>query len=578
MRFRSISATSRPTLRARGIALVLTMMFLPVMFLLVISTGKLMMGESSFAKQEQGNGRVFYMAEAGITAASHAYAASNFGRYTHDANDAVIASGMGSLRLAPTVTGFTSVTSATTLYDGTVVQPGWHLWRWNPGDSPASSYSGSGLPEAIYYKVRQLGGENWQIESRAQFGNFHRANSLQGKYEPAFYYAIFDAADLSEFVRGADQTLNGKIHANGNLFMRPSDTLLTLKSTTDSLTDLTIHAAGKIIRDKDAWNRPTPSNSRVKIAKAGNNSNLVDMNQVDGAWFGSDHAKWLNATSGALSTFGSVIRDGALGAVTKDPPSLQSMDTTGYYAQNAGLKITSTTPNSTWLSSVTFYNKAEGRYIEAKKLDVSALGGTFPTNGLIYSEVPLIVDKAATLPASTTIVGNQAVYTHGDFNKNSNATATAAIMTRERIYHTSDDYVFPSSPPSTQTKAKNTEIYSALIDSTITVDERPYVASHKGVTNPHDSDPNITANSDDLLENWGSDRTLKKRGTIMHLQNAVMANFENSNLGPGVCPWIVDSFYTPPTRDYGYDPRLVTVPPPFSPVISNRGYWVSTSF
>lgn len=594
MACKSSSAISSIRLRRKrlGIALVLTLMFLPVMFLLVMATGQMMVNESRFAVQEEGNGRVFYMAEAGITAGYHSYAGSNFSRHTHDTAGAEVPT--GGLRLVPGVTGYTSLTAQQTLYDGTIVPAGWHLWRWNVGDPAANSYSGSGLPEAIYYRVQQLDAQNWQIESRAQFGTFRRVNTMRGKYETPFRYAIFDAADLSEFVRGAEQIINGKVHANGNLYFSPNNgNGITVKSTTDSVQDLTIHAAGKIIRSTDAWGRSSNDANPVKIAKGGNNSNLVNMDKVSSVWFDSNHPDWLKTTGGAKDRFGSIVLDGALGAVTKDPPALQSMDPSGYYAQNAGLKITSATGTASWLKNTTFYNVAEDRMVPAKQIDMAALNVSVnkPANGVIYSEVPIIVANAADLSgytAGVTIVGNQAVYTHGDFNKTGSSTTSGvpgSIMTRERIYHLSkkfnfDDYATKSGSPATQKTAEDTgtEIWAALIDSTITVDERAFVQSHNGVTNPNYGVNPITYNSDDLLENWGGSRTLKKRGTIMHLQNAKMAKFDNSDAGPGINPWILKSHYDAPRRDYGYDPKLVATSPPLAPVISSKGYWVSTKF
>ena len=73
----------------------------------------------------------------------------------------------------------------------------------------------------------------------------HRRIQVLGYTEPAFSYALYSDGDLSEFVRGADQDIFGKVHANGDLFLSPSGTTLSIDSPA-------MTATGNMIRTTDA--------------------------------------------------------------------------------------------------------------------------------------------------------------------------------------------------------------------------------------------------------------------------------------------------------------------------------------
>lgn len=87
----------------------------------------------------------------------------------------------------------------------------------------------------------------------------------------------------------------------------------------------------------------------------------------------------------------------------------------------------------------------------------------------------------------------------------------------------------------------------------------------------------IQTSYDTFLEDFSARITVKKRGSIVHLQNGTMGNIGGAspyNSVPlSMVAWYRDSFYQPPTRDYGYDNSLQSVPPPFCPQISNRRSW-----
>jgi hypothetical protein len=91
---------------------------------------------------------------------------------------------------------------------------------------------------------------------------------------------------------------------------------------------------------------------------------------------------------------------------------------------------------------------------------------------------------------------------------------------------------------------------------------------------------------DDFLENLDG-LTVKKRGSIVHMENAELhASVNHTNKGSlqqtgsdykhGVLPWAAaegTEYYTPPVRDYSFDPTLKNDPPPFSPVLVSKMLW-----
>jgi hypothetical protein len=433
------------------------------------------------------------------------------------------------------------------------------------------------------------------------------AFQVHGKIEPVFRYALFANETLSEFVRGADQDISGDVHSNGDLFFRPSGTTLEIRANS-----VTSH--GNMIRYKDAWGR-SDAGGTVKISTGSETGSLVTMDGKDqgktgiGNAFDSYNANWLNVTSGAYKKWGGVVRDGNLGGLKKAPPVLEAMEAGGYFEQNAGTVITSSS-SGTGISNKTFYNNAEDKSVTVKEINMATF--TYPANGLLYAKTPIRLVNAAKLTSPITIVSNSNIYTIGDFNKvygdsasYSSSTSTkkgAAIMTSQRVYHLSGAWSdsanatkgttvpTPKDDPLYTGDAKNVvEINAALVDGAPCVDEINYVKNYNGVTNPlynptdQPGGKYCWANSDDLLENWGNATTysgtsikpiLKKRGSVVHLENTVMAKLDNTNAGPGICAWVMKSHYGAPIRDYGYDSDLKnpSKQPPFTMITGQVVY------
>ena len=170
-------------------------------------------------------------------------------------------------------------------------------------------------------------------------------------------------------------------------------------------------------------------------------------------------------------------------------------------------------------------------------------------------------------------------------------------MTKHRIMHLSSVWNDAQSTNSKNREAADTRVNAALVDGAPTVDEynwcdrngdnhydynggimydpeSPKTAA--GYRNPYNSD-DPWANCDDLLEKW-SGKVLTKFGSVVHLgsSNDIMAdNLDNSGIQDDQIAWIRKTGYSPPTRNYLYDPDLATPSgqPPFTPLIGHITSW-----
>ncbi len=156
----------------------------------------------------------------------------------------------------------------------------------------------------------------------------------------------------------------------------------------------------------------------------------------------------------------------------------------------------------------------------------------------------------------------------------------AALITCDRIYHLSSSFDDSASGGSPIPLAREDPLYpgdagarlevnAALVDGPPTVDERNWQVGTSWYDPVHRPGQNAWANSDDFLEDWRG-LVVQKRGSNVHLENAVMAALDNSGAGT---PWIVKTHYQAPVRDYGADASLQTSPPPFTPFVSRLVRW-----
>jgi hypothetical protein len=566
----SMKSTKYPGAKAllqdeRGMLMVFALVIMLIMSAMggvyLITSGT----EQKIAFNEKMGTDVFYVAETGWNYGIYEMSNTNFQGITHESD--------GETPVVPptlsTTIPYSLIDNASNELDFDDRNNGDWVWQWTE-DKPYESLTGSGLHEQIRLRVYFLDGTDppqFVLKSEGTVGKFKETLEIKGFTEPLFNYSIFDAGDLSEFVRGEDQEIYGKIHANGNIFYRPTGTTLRLASEA-------ITCGGDMIRSRDAWDRPHESGT--VLIKDGDDA-YQEMGTAP--FYDHSHPDWTdndpsNFVEGALERWDGIVRDRSIGGHVIEPPAIKE---DGYYDQycdirimennvqdNEGNDISSVLEGA--ISTVEFFNPGMNRYITVREVDMAKLrdpnedldysDSNYPANGLIFSSVPLRLKNANELDRAITIVSTNSIYTWGNFNNIDKK--PAALISRGRLWHLSENWDDSKATLNkSERQACDTEIYAALVDGVPTVDEANYVGG----------EGDCWPNSDDLLEYWGGSRTLMKRGSIVHLQNANMCDPLVNDPGSDEIGWRKYNEYQPPHRDYGYDADLASPinQPPFIP-------------
>jgi len=488
----------------------------------------------------------------------------------------------------------------TGLSNYTIEANGDFLWEWDSGKGYDPLFD-TDLPHGFRFRVYYSTDNSFVIECEGWYDTIHKRVRAKGELEGMFQFSYFAARDMGEFVRGASQEIKGKVHANGNLYIRPSGSTLRINTSSLSATEL-------IIRSRDAWGRPDEGlPGKCEITVNSQDSGIWEEMEsgspagTEGEAFESLNPNWNHQTLGAKALWDGVVRNRV---PYKSPPPVKNLDEGGYYDLAADMSITDASQFSYgWCSPANIYNYSELRNYHVMDIDVDAMitAGDFPANGLIYCNRPVRFYNASDLGGNRLMIAsNSTVYTKGDVNTVNKQ--GMSIMTKHRIYILSNNWD-DNNPARSNSRdegrpvASSTIVNAALVDGAPTVDEYNWVdrdGDHRyddsnrniyddwdnktaaGFNNPDDSgDP--WANNDDLLENWSS-KTLTKLGATIHLGGAVMANnLDNSDISPGdgKLAWVQRTGYDPPTRIYSYDPDLATPSgqPPFTPLIGHITSW-----
>jgi len=575
-----------------GIALVIALSLLAAMSILGALYVALSATESQIAVNENLATKALMMAETGWNVAFKEFANVNFNDYTHNANLSYPPTSYLEWITVPNIVVDNAENNG--LRDER--NNGDFVWEWQPGDANMS-LSGTNLPESfrfkIYPRTAEAGEDEFYVEATGRVGNATRILRIGVFKDSGYDYAIFSDGDMGEFTRGRDQTIGGRIHANGDICFRP-ESGQTLSIVTEGLT-----CTGQMIRSRDVWGRDAPPGSTVEI-KDGDGV-WQEMEGGDpGTAFDSENAAWTDADStngieGALEKWDGIVRDGQLGGEYIKPPDLSAMETGGYFERKAALRIhggdSQTTSSGVEISDdlgdaikeVTFYNANLDEYVTVQEIDVAALSasGYFPSNGLLFADRPIRLSNADELLSPLTVVASNSVYTKGNFN--SVDKKPASILTTGRVWHVSSSWKDEEEYTKgdlTKRQASNgtTTINAAIVDAVPVVNEANW-ADLDGDGTPDGYSGDCWANSDFLLEVWGGgpERMLVKRGSIMHLQKANMADDPETNIldEPGEIAWQKHSHYMPPVRDYAYDPDLESPwnQPPFALYVAKVFSW-----
>jgi hypothetical protein len=596
------------------------LLLVPICLMLTFSLVRLITTGAGFGQQAQQKLKAFYVAEAGLNCGFQAFGLSNFTCVTHLPDGAIADDAEENPLALPAGLGLS--------YDG----DGWASWSFDPdSDPPERSFTRSGLSESYRFRVwfpdpgQPL---RWRIDCEAVVGNRRALHRMEGVLENPQQYLVFDNGDLADLSRSSRQQLEGSIQTNGSLYLAPwqttgfaidghyivppSDSGAGGPLTELNLSNATVTTGQDLIRRRDYWGRPQEGvNASINGVSLGTNAS---------DYFDSESPSWDSpGADGALARFAGKVKTRDLGARQKSLPHSSIFEPGGYYDQHAGLRVQAGESSTTWLHNVDTYNEAEKQRVRVSEIDIAALksSGDWPSNGLLYASTPIRIVHGAKLEAPLTIVSSETVYLQGDFNKKFRSAADranndrhdqpAAIMTADRIYKLSDDYVdhsspeyaFPLSDPDLYVHdyredgthfrpaqdppkfagdpANVIEHNAVLVDSAPTEDTAAFAFADRG--HPSTYNPTLKVrltqdpithqpefvfpSSEDFLENVSGLR-FEEAGSQIHLRSATMVTGQYGGMfneeywssphvsrlreGPGPTPYVLRSVYIPPSE------------------------------
>jgi hypothetical protein len=420
--------------------------------------------------------------------------------------------------------------------------------------------------------------EQFTIEVEGSVGRAHSRLQLQGVSERLEDFALFSDGSWSEVAPVGGATIRGRVHANGDLHVRSSGGTLSIDAPA-------ITATGRVLSSIDLFGHAAPAGGVVRLRTAV--GTFATMHDPAGeAHFDSRHGNWANRTpvggaTGAFDRWGSVVRDGGLGAARWDAPPLAALAASGWYDRHAGLRlrdgdvqldalgndVSETIGGS--VRTVQFWNPALGESVTVQELDLTRLAanGHVPANGIIHADVPIRIVRATQIPMDLTIVCSSSIYTKGSFNRVQ--PRAALLVAGGRIWHLSNDWSdrdeLAKGPTAVRRAADGeTVIRAARVDGVPAIGTAHYAdLDGDGVRDdPNAGDAVATAAA--LLEAWGENAKLRIIGPTAHLQCADMAdNPYNAGKRAEEISWIRWQAYSAPSLDVELESGFGTdaVPP-----------------
>src|SRR5262245_9055975 len=445
---------------------------------------------------------------------------------------------------------------------------------------PYAGFSGQVTDYLITSEVR---GDNGTKSRQTQI--------LRHVQVPLFQFGVFYGAGVDlEISPGPNMTFNGPVHANSNVYMGAGSTLSF---------DSTITSAGTIQRQiKRTSDIPWGNDPSIKDAN-GNYRNL-NFDHTYRPGFGStwSAAAW---QAQATSTFGSTVRDSAMGVGQIVPPvpelfynpsnpdviahQLIEVANAGDAADlraakmysKAGLKIvdgvaTDQSGNGVTLpagviTSKSFFDAREDRTMSVVEVNVGLLrsSGAAPANGVMYvattgtpgAAVRLV--NGAQLPSQgLTVVSQNPTYVQGDYNT---VNKVPAAVLADAITVLSNRWA------SNGSDAKG-ELTTDNRPATPTTVNAAFALGASGESSVNQGNGQLE-NNIRFLEDW-NDQTFTYQGSIVDLWHSREATgrWQCCGTTPG-------QYYTAPTRIWSYDTMFNTAPPPgtLQGVLLLRGPW-----
>lgn len=397
--------------------------------------------------------------------------------------------------------------------------------------------------------------------------------ALQQSFEtalvPIFQFAVFYGNDL-EIAPGAEMTLIGRVHSNGNLWVQAASTLRM---------DSYVTCSGQFLHGRKGPGSVDGGDVRIKDA-AGNyqSAKATAPTDVNGdGWLTHLDTSWYNQS---INRWNGRVQDGAHGQGelnlplsnaddphkiiergSGNPDSYEHKATLKFIDGQAYKKVGGLWTNVTAsmvadgvisINNDQFYDQREQKWVDVMDFDVRAMydNGYAPDNGVIYfsDEVSgsgdwpaLRLNNGAELDGPLTIVSENPLYTKGNFN--SIDKKPAAIM-GDAITFLSANF---DDSKSTMSKDQRQAIETTVNVSYLTGNTETTSSNYNGGFE----------NLPRFLEVW-SGRNFNWSGSAVNLWYSQQA----TGLWGG-------GYYSPPVRNWQYDTDLddPNKLPPETPVV-----------
>ena len=377
---------------------------------------------------------------------------------------------------------------------------------------------------------------------------------LEDALIPIFQFAVFYENDL-EIAPGADMTLGGRVHTNGDMYLQAASSLSI---------DSYMSAAGEINHGRKAGSGQSVDNGDVLIRDE--NGVYQNMRSADGTFLDASDPDWVDQSIGR---WGGNVEDRNHGITELYMPVVSNVPSTNLidrgnsnpdsYENRAGLKFIDgqalyRQPDGTWtdvtaqliadgsISHNTFYDSRESVTIDALDVDISRLSssGYFPTNGIIYSSTEQVggnmdamrLVNGQELPAGLTVATDNPLYTLGDYNT---VNKQLAAFLADAVTILSNNW----------SDGRSTQTLNSRPASSTTVNAS-YLTGNTETGSPGHNYSGGFENLPRFLEDW-SGVEFKWRGSAVDLWYSRQAD----------SPWSYGSYYNAPNRNWAFDLDLM---------------------
>lgn len=457
---------------------------------------------------------------------------------------------------------------------GTIIEGNYH-YNFGTTDNGAAVQTNltQGAYKGLYGLVKSFDITSSGFDTRRE-SSVLLSMRMQDALIPLFQFAVFYENDL-EIAPGADMTLGGRVHTNGNMY---------LQAGTNLYIDSYLTSAGDILHGRKPGSGQSVDNGGVFIKDK--NSVYQNMKNTDGTWLDSRRSDWVN---GSLARWNGAVEDRNHGITELYMPVVSSGPATNLidrgagnsdsYENKAGLKLVDgqalyRQADGTWInitsalitqgviSAGTFRDGRENKDVHSLDIDIQKLGtsGYSPINGIIYasqatttgSVVAVRLRNAAELPRPLTVATNNPMYTVGNFNT---VNKKAASLLADALTILSGNWNDSRSGMSIDNRvATATQVNASYMTGNVETG-----AHGNGYSGGLENLPRF-------LEKWTS-VTFTWRGSAVDLWYSRQA----------IGAWTYGTTYTAPNRNWAFDADLLNIAnlPPGTPLVNivQRSQW-----